>query len=84
MPNIEIGIIEQSFIGGEWQTKIKVKTDAFARMCHILYTGKDKRVFFSDNYFDLSSGSEHEMCISSSHKIDLNDLQAGHFLTEVS
>jgi len=82
LPKIKIEIIGQRLTGSEWQTKLKVKTDAFARMCHIVYTGKDKDVFFSDNYFDLSSGSEHEIYVSSSQKIDLKDLRVGHFLTE--
>ncbi|MEN6316110.1 MAG: glycoside hydrolase family 2 protein [Clostridiaceae bacterium] len=81
-PEITIEVTGQELIKDKWQTKIKIKADDFARMCHILYTGENKDVFFSDNYFDLSKGDEHELCIKSTGKISLKDLRIGHWLTE--
>jgi beta-mannosidase len=80
-PNFKTELINQEFEKGEWQTKIKVKADIFARMLHLLYSGEDSNLFFSDNYFDLSTGAERELHISSSRKIGLENLLIGHWLT---
>jgi len=80
-PNIITELIDQKFLQEEWLTHLKVKTDAFARLCHISYRGEDTDIFFSDNYFDLSAGAEHELYIRSGRKIGLNNIQTGHWLT---
>lgn len=82
IPSIALEMIDQESKNSEWHTHIRVQTDVFARLFHILYKGQDKSAFFSDNYFDIAAKGQHEICISSKERIGLNDLQAGHWLTE--
>jgi hypothetical protein len=59
-----------------------VSTDHFARLCHLRLKKPDPAVSFSDNYFDLCAGATRQITIRSPKRICLNDLQAGHWLTE--
>lgn len=75
-PEIELELIEQTCAEGEWHTHVVLRTDAFARLCHIF---TEERAFFSDNYFDLSAGGERKIHILSDRKIEPGSLHVGHW-----
>ena len=82
MPHIEISCKEQSLNHDRWYALIKLRTDNFARFCHLLWKGHPMEISFSDNYFDMSAGETKELVIQSKEKIDINDLKIGHWLTQ--
>ena len=43
-------------VADRWLTRLRVQTDVFARLAHLLYRGSEGSPAFSDNYFDLSAG----------------------------
>ncbi|HOV22392.1 MAG TPA: hypothetical protein PLW95_06930 [bacterium] len=81
-PNIEIKFIDQKFFKGKWNTTIKLRTDTFARFCHIILKENDSDISFSDNYFDMSASSDREINIQSDAKIDINNLIIGNWWTK--
>ena len=91
-PGIKLEITRQVKEGDHWLSEVNVRTDKFARLCHVLLklkyesqvlpVNRELRCDFSDNYFDLSAGSEHVIIISSAKKLATDDLYVGHWLTE--
>jgi beta-mannosidase len=91
-PGIKLEITRQVQEGDHWVSEVKVRTDKFARLCHVLLKSKyesqilpvnrELQCDFSDNYFDMSAGSQHIITISSPKKLATDDLHVGHWLTE--
>ena len=91
-PKIELLITKQLKQEDGWITEVRLRSDKFVRLCHVLLKAKyecsilpvkeELRCDYSDNYFDLSAGDEHTIIISSHGKILPKDLFTGHWLTE--
>ena len=81
-PGIAIDIEDREYMDGEWRTLINIKTIHFARLCHVLYTGAESDVFFSDNYFDLASGESRRIYAYSGLKTEPGGFKAGNWLTD--
>jgi beta-mannosidase len=91
-PKIRTEIVNQRLEEGRWISEVRVTSDKFVRLCHVLLKAKyesrelpvreDLRCDYSDNYFDLSAGDEHTIIIGSQSKISAKDLYTGHWLTE--
>lgn len=90
-PVIKLELTSQVKTGDHWVSRIKVKSDQFVRLCHVLLKEKyDSKILpvpgelwmdFSDNYFDLTAGSEHSITITSNKKLVKEDLHIGHWGT---
>lgn len=91
-PKINIEITKQVQIGNSWRSEIKIKSDKFVRLCHILLKSnyenqtlpvkKEMQYEISDNYFDLSAGGVCTLSLSTGKKISSGDLYIGHWWTE--
>ncbi len=89
-PGIDLIILEQKQLNSLWETRLRVKTNKFARFCHLLYSDRTgssgasghPKTFFSDNYFDLPAGAELDITVYSAEKPDLDNFRIGHWLTE--
>jgi len=91
-PSIGLGLTDQVKIGDHWITKVRIKSNQFVRLCHVLLkekyesqilpVSKHLRIECSDNYFDLPAGEEHFITITSLKKLTREDLHVGHWNTE--
>lgn len=91
-PVIKLDFIEQVKDGDQWISRVKISSDKFVRLCHILLREKyenqilpvsnELRIDCSDNYFDLSAGGEHTITVKSVKKLTKEDLYIGHWYTE--
>jgi uncharacterized protein with ATP-grasp and redox domains len=91
-PRIKLEIIRQVQNEDHWISEVKVKTDKFVRLCHILLkskyesktlpVNKEMQSDISDNYFDLSAGNDYTVILSSAKKLTSDDLYVGHWWTE--
>ncbi len=81
-PHVELEKVGERREEGLFALTVRLSTDRFARLCHLLMKKTDPAVSFSDNYFDLCAGARREITIRSPKRISLTDLQAGHWLTE--
>ncbi len=81
-PRIALTIVDQQRVPGGWQTRVRVQTDAFARLLHLLWPEAQREVAFSDSYFDLSAGGAREIDIQSTVKPSPEELRVGHWWTE--
>jgi beta-mannosidase len=77
-PTIELKVVEQTLEEGLWRSRIRVKTDTFARYCHLAL---EQAVEFSDNYFDLSARDRREIEIVSAQQIRPEQITVGHWWT---
>jgi beta-mannosidase len=75
-PEIALELMQQTCVEGKWYSRVAVRTDAFARLCHVF---TEQSAFFSDNYFDLSAGGNQEIHILSEQKIEPGSLHVGHW-----
>ncbi len=81
-PQIQIKVINQEFVNGEWATSIDVSTDTYARFCHILVLDDAQPFWVNDNFFDLGAGQKQQVNIHSSRPITAKSLKAGNWHTE--
>ena len=91
-PEIKFEIIDQKQTGQRWITNVRLTTDRFVRLCHLILKEKYEsqalpydpvlQATYSDNYFDLSSASEKVVEIRTEKKIDKNDLYIGNWWTQ--
>ncbi len=89
-PKTNLELISQKQKDGEWETIVNVSTQKYARLCHLIWKNAPElskehelpQVWFSDNFFDLPAGSSKQVKIMSTHKIDLDELKVGNWLTE--
>lgn len=91
-PNVVLELINQVKTEGQWVTRVRIKSDKFVRLCHILLkeryenqslpVANDLQIEFTDNYFDLPARNEHIITIKSFKKINKGDLQIGHWNTD--
>ncbi|MDO9528394.1 MAG: glycoside hydrolase family 2 protein [Syntrophales bacterium] len=81
-PQIKFEFLDQEFARGKWHSRIQLQTDSFARFCHLLVKKDNIEISLSDNYFDVSAGSKHQICIQSQEKLDANSLTIGNWWTK--
>ena len=91
-PGIKLEITDQVKHGEQWISSLKIRSDKFTRLCHILLkekyesqilpASKELRIDISNNYFDLTAGGEHTVTISSARKLTTDDLHVGHWWTD--
>ena len=80
-PKIELSIQSHERHADRYCTQVSVRTDTFARLCHLLWRGTPARAWFSDNYFDLSAGSTRCLTVEADRELQQDDLQTGHWWT---
>lgn len=78
-PNVTVDVLDESQRNGGWSTSLRITTDAFARMCHLIAPDGD---WLSDNYFDLCAGSSHVVQVRSAEKLDVSAIKVGHWWTK--
>ena len=89
-PKISMTMLDQKQLADQWETKVKISTDKYARLVHLVWKNaeiklSDKQtpsVWFDDNSFDLLPGLTKEVVILSKHKIKLNELKTESWLTD--
>jgi beta-mannosidase len=74
-PRVELKLGTSRRVNGKYYTKVQLETDLFARLCHLVWESNGNEIFLSDNYFDISPKSRHELEIESTKKISVNDLR---------
>ena len=68
-----------------WTTEILIKTDVFARLCHVCLMDSSAPdtplavVEYSDNYFDLPAGATHSLTITAPVAPTMQHLRVGHW-----
>jgi len=89
-PKIKIVMLDQKQGVEKWETKVKISTDKYARLVHLIWKNAgsnltDKQtpsVWFDDNFFDLLPRLTKEILIYSDYKIKLNELEIKNWVTD--
>ncbi len=81
-PHFNLTCLNQERTKDGWSTTVLIKTDVFARLCHLSTKTLNEAPSFSDNHFDLSAKSQCEIYVFSKGKIDIGDLIVAYWGTE--
>jgi beta-mannosidase len=80
VPNITVDMLDQKEGGSGYVARLKVETDAYARLCHLVLP--DQRMRLEDSFFDLCAGHSRTITLSSPERIDLSTISIGHWHTD--
>ncbi|HEX2999409.1 MAG TPA: glycoside hydrolase family 2 protein [Armatimonadota bacterium] len=81
-PKLDVEILAQEECAGEWLTRVRVTTDAYARFCHLLLPEEAGFSWLDDNFFDLTAGDSRVLTIHSVYRPELSQIQTGYWGTE--
>ncbi|MCX6227218.1 MAG: hypothetical protein NTV01_21130, partial [Bacteroidia bacterium] len=89
-PKIAMSVLDQKLVADQWETKVKISTDKYARLIHLDWKNAETKlsdkhtpsVWFDDNSFDLLPGLSKVVVIYSKHMIKLNEVKIGNWVTD--
>lgn len=80
-PEFSLELLEQTEQNGEFRAKLKLQTDCFACLCHLLHP-TNREIWFEDNYFDLAAKDEHVFEAVSKNRLEVGELEVGWWGTD--
>ena len=84
IPKPRLELLSQTQDKNRWITTIKIKTDTYARFCHLLLPEENATYWLSDNFFDISVGREHTVTVYSDKPFSIKNVQVGNWHTKWS
>ncbi|MBN1674978.1 MAG: hypothetical protein JXR37_28305 [Kiritimatiellae bacterium] len=81
-PRITLEPIGQDKTDTGWQTALRVRTDSYARLCHLIVPDGAGAHWLDDNFFDLPAGGQHTVRIWAQNPVEPDAVRVGHWLTE--
>lgn len=79
---ISIESVSQEMNGRQWITRLRVRTNAYARFCHLGAPETDGDIRIEDNFFDLCAGRTHTVRICSPRPVRGEEIVPGHWFTD--